>query len=207
MSNLKFVHSGGNSVSLTVPDTLAANRTLKLPNTTGVNRQVLSVDGSGNLKFIYPAGYGHFLAYLGSSQTVTNNTEETIEFNQVEGGFGQGNAANWFNSSNYKFTPTVTGYYVMHVNCFWDATSDNRAIKHRARIRKNGSAYIADNYAGVDDVYGAFSHNATCISYFNGSSDYAEFRASAHHDNGSNAVLQGNNTQYTYGYGYLLEAA
>ena len=147
MSNIKLVHSGGNSVSLTVPDTLAANRTLKLPNTTGVNRQVLSVDGSGNLKFIYPAGYGHFLAYLGSAQTVTNNTEETIEFNQVEGGFGQGNAANWFNSSNYKFTPTVTGYYVMHVNCFWNATSDNRAIKHRARIRKNGSAYIADNYA------------------------------------------------------------
>ena len=36
MSNLKFVHSGGNSVSLTTPDSNpASNRTLKLPDVNG----------------------------------------------------------------------------------------------------------------------------------------------------------------------------
>ena len=41
----------------------------------------------------------------------------------------------------------------------------------------------------------------------NGSSDYIEFRASSHADDGTNGVLQGGGVQYTYGLGYLLEAA
>ena len=51
MSNLKFVHSGGNSVSLTTPDTLAANRTFKLPGADGTSGQFLKTDGSGALSF------------------------------------------------------------------------------------------------------------------------------------------------------------
>ena len=40
MSNIKLVHSGGNSVSLTVPDSNpAANRTFKLPGADGSDGQ------------------------------------------------------------------------------------------------------------------------------------------------------------------------
>jgi len=46
MSNIKLVHSGGNSVSLTVPDSNpAANRTLKLPSDE--NGQIITSDRSG----------------------------------------------------------------------------------------------------------------------------------------------------------------
>ena len=52
MSNIKLVHSGGNSVSLTTPDSNpAANRTFKLPGADGSSGQALVTDGSGALSF------------------------------------------------------------------------------------------------------------------------------------------------------------
>ena len=52
MSNIKLVHSGGNSVSLTTPDsTPAANRTFKLPGADGTSGQALVTNGSGALSF------------------------------------------------------------------------------------------------------------------------------------------------------------
>ena len=45
MSNIKLVHSGGNSVSLTTPDSNpAANRTFKLPGADGTSGQALVTD-------------------------------------------------------------------------------------------------------------------------------------------------------------------
>ena len=52
MSNIKLVHSGGNSVSLTTPDSNpASNRTFKLPGADGSAGQFLKTDGSGALSF------------------------------------------------------------------------------------------------------------------------------------------------------------
>ena len=52
MSNIKLVHSGGNSVSLTTPDSNpAANRTFKLPGADGTSGQALVTNGSGALSF------------------------------------------------------------------------------------------------------------------------------------------------------------
>ena len=54
MSELNFTHSNGNKVKLTTPDTLAANRTFKLPGADGTAGQVLMTDGNGNLSFVDP---------------------------------------------------------------------------------------------------------------------------------------------------------
>jgi len=52
VSNIKLVHSGGNSVSLTTPDSNpAANRTFKLPGADGSSGQAMVTDGSGALSF------------------------------------------------------------------------------------------------------------------------------------------------------------
>ena len=52
MSNIKLVHSGGNSVSLTTPDSNPdANRTFKLPGADGTAGQFLKTDGNGALSF------------------------------------------------------------------------------------------------------------------------------------------------------------
>ena len=51
MSELNFTHSNGNKVKLTTPDTLAANKTFKLPGADGSAGQFLKTDGSGALSF------------------------------------------------------------------------------------------------------------------------------------------------------------
>ena len=54
MSELNFTHSNGNKVKLTTPDTLAANKTFKLPGADGSAGQVLQTDGSGGMSFGNP---------------------------------------------------------------------------------------------------------------------------------------------------------
>ena len=55
MSNIKLVHSGGNSVSLTTPTSNpASNITFKLPQADGSAGQVLQTDGNGNLSWVTP---------------------------------------------------------------------------------------------------------------------------------------------------------
>ena len=77
MSNIKLVHSGGNSVSLTTPDSNpAANRTFKLPGADGSSGQALVTDGSGALSFatsglVLAMGYS---SDANDSSTVVNNT-------------------------------------------------------------------------------------------------------------------------------------
>ena len=51
MSELNFLHSNGNKVKLTTPDTLSTNKTFKLPGADGSSGQFLKTDGSGGLSF------------------------------------------------------------------------------------------------------------------------------------------------------------
>ena len=78
MSELNFLHSNGNKVKLTTPDTLAANRTFKLPGADGTSGQFLKTDGSGALSFATPSIYTEY-----SSQTVggANSYATTITGN------------------------------------------------------------------------------------------------------------------------------
>ena len=51
MSELNLTHSNGNKVKLTTPDTLAANKTFKLPGADGSSGQAMVTNGSGALSF------------------------------------------------------------------------------------------------------------------------------------------------------------
>ena len=56
MSNLNFLHSGGNKVTLSAPDSNpSSDVTLKLPQADGSNGQFLKTNGSGALSFATPA--------------------------------------------------------------------------------------------------------------------------------------------------------
>ena len=54
MSELNLTHSNGNTVKLTTPDTLAANKTFKLPGADGSSKDILTTNGSGALSFSKP---------------------------------------------------------------------------------------------------------------------------------------------------------
>ena len=66
MSSLNFLHSGGNKVTLSSPDSNpSSDVTLKLPQSDGSSGQFLKTDGSGALSFATPIIYTEY-----SSQTV-----------------------------------------------------------------------------------------------------------------------------------------
>ena len=93
MSELNFLHSNGNKVKLTTPDTLAASKTFKLPGTDGSSGQVLSTNGSGTLSFI-SAGVGTDSS-INTSGIITathfSTTENIYEIDYlVVAGGGQG---------------------------------------------------------------------------------------------------------------------
>ena len=103
MSNIKLVHSGGNSVSLTTPDSNpAANRTFKLPGADGTSGQAMVTDGSGALSF----------ASMPTAITTAGGTM-TIGFQDHVAG----------NTSS----TTATGYYQRIGNMVW-ATVDTGSI-------------------------------------------------------------------------------
>ena len=56
MSELNLTHSNGNKVKLTTPDTLAGDRTFKLPGADGTSGQAMVTDGSGALSFATVGG-------------------------------------------------------------------------------------------------------------------------------------------------------
>ena len=56
MSNLNFLHSGGNKVTLSAPTSdPSSNPNFKLPQADGSAGQVLQTDGNGNLSWVTPA--------------------------------------------------------------------------------------------------------------------------------------------------------
>ena len=102
MSELNFTHSNGNKVKLTTPDTLAANKTFKLPGADGSSGQALVTDGSGAFSF----------ASIPTAVTTAGGTM-TIGFQDHVSG-------------NVSST-TATGYYQRIGNMVW-ATVDTGAI-------------------------------------------------------------------------------
>ena len=86
MSNIKLVHSGGNSVSLTTPDSNpAANRTFKLPGADGTANQALITDGSGALSFGTPAAAPGTILQTVYNSTATEGSTQSSSFQNWSG--------------------------------------------------------------------------------------------------------------------------
>ncbi len=82
MSELNLTHSNGNKVKLTTPDTLAANKTFKLPNSDGNAGQYLQTDGNGNLSWGTPPNNG--MIKLATSEVAEGSASTSaFHFNNV----------------------------------------------------------------------------------------------------------------------------
>ena len=142
--------SGTGSMTLAAPVT-NSNQTATLPDSTG------TVMVRGNM----PA----FSAYLSASQTVSSGTNTKIQFNTKL--FDTNNC--YDNSTNYRFTPTVAGYYQVCISLSTNPASTATVIN----INKNGSAiqsFITQANNGITCIW-----NLSYIVSMNGSTDYLEF--------------------------------
>mgnify|MGYP000710603502 CR=1 FL=1 len=122
-----------------------------------INSSGLSMN-SGTLAGNGPA----FRAYLNSNQTISATTFTKIQFNTEE----FDTTSDYDNATNYRFTPSVAGYYSVTVNgCFASVT---RGI---VDIYKNGVAFqrLFDN-----DTNGLRNASGNILIYLNGTTDYIE---------------------------------
>ena len=110
-----------------------------------------------------------FSAYRSTSQSVTVNTYTKVQCDTKE--FDTN--SNYDNATNYRFTPTVAGYYQINGGVFGNGTTMTAGI---IKIYKNGSAYKQGVVAGANSSANE-GMVVNSIVYFNGSTDYVELYA------------------------------
>ena len=141
-SNVSISSSGGN-INVVTGGTIAT-----FPSAAG------TVMVSGNM----PA----FSAYKSSAQTLSASTVTKITLQTKEF-----DTANCFdNSTNYRFTPNVAGYYQVSANFAINTVASNL----QAFIFKNGSQFKASTNPSNGGACGL-----SALIYLNGSTDYVEF--------------------------------
>jgi hypothetical protein len=149
MSSVVISGDTSGAVTLAVP-TVAGTNTATLPAATG------TVMVSGNM----PA----FSAYTSANQSITTTTYTKIACNTKV--FDTN--TNYDATTNYRFTPTVAGYYQLNLNLQLGFATLTRTI---SILYKNGSAF---NY-GVDFSGSSLaSCTTTYLVYANGTTDYFE---------------------------------
>ena len=132
----------------------------------------------------YPA----FEAYLSADQAITDASATKVEFNTER----FDTDAMYDNSTNYRFTPTLSGKYFVYAYCRLFQTSSSIDVKNcQTRIYKNGAEY-ADSYFDNDTVKLRYATPyVSSIIDFNGSTDYVEVYARVDTLGGGNGKIQG----------------
>jgi len=133
-----------------------------------------------------------FSAYANASQSIPSATYTKIIFNVEEF-----DTANCFDSTtNYRFTPTVAGYYQVNVVFGSDGNNSQWAI-----IYKNGNVFKsgAPNAAGLNVGFGA---SVSALIYMNGTTDFIEGYAYM-----ATTATINNSASRTYFQAYLARAA
>jgi hypothetical protein len=156
MSSLVVAGDTSGSVTLSAP-AVAGSTVLTLPSVSGTILTSASSQVTG------PA----FSAYSGSNQSVSNSTWTKIQCNTEE--FDTN--SNYDNATNYRFQPTVAGYY--QVTARVDVgTSNITAVV--ASIYKNGSSFKRGSAYGAGVAVIFIVATASALVYMNGSTDYIE---------------------------------
>ena len=172
MSAISLQGNAGGTGTLTVaaPNT-NTNRTLTLPDNTGT----FMVNG--------PA----FSTTMSANQSVTANTFTKVNFNTEEFDTNSN-----YDTSTYRFTPTVAGYYQISA-AIYPSTTTTAIICY---TYKNGSVYRGGAGTSASAV-------CTCLIYMNGSTDYVEIYS---YLTGTSPVIA-NTSSISYFQGVLVRGA
>ena len=106
-----------------------------------------------------------FSAYQGISQTLSANVYTKIQLNTER--FDTN--SNFDPTTNYRFTPTVAGYYQINYAVYGTTTST--MTNFVGALYKNGSVY---EYGNINTSTGNQQYASVSLVYMNGSTDYLE---------------------------------
>ena len=135
-----------------------------------------------------------FSAYINTNQSVTSGVAVKAQINTKE--FDTNN--NYDSTTNYRFTPTVAGYYQINGSVAAATTGACFAVCY---LYKNGAAYKNGNY--TNNSNGA-NITVSSIVYFNGTTDYVELWA---YIVGTSPTISGTTSVTTYLNGCYLRSA
>jgi hypothetical protein len=107
-----------------------------------------------------------FLVYLNATQTITANTWTKVAFDTKS--FDTN--TNFNNTSTYRFTPTVAGYYQLN----GQATLGGASINGYVALYKNGSIVMQGNTTPTASGASGQTLVVSTLQQANGSSDYFE---------------------------------
>lgn len=103
----------------------------------------------------------------GTNQGISDQTFTKVQLN----GESFDNRSEFDAGTNYRFTPSVEGYYLVSAMvAYWTTVADKAAV---ALIYKNGSEYSRSSAHSTNGNYGV-STAISDIVYLNGSGDYVE---------------------------------
>ena len=117
MSELNLIHSNGNKVKLTTPDTLSGDRSFKLPGADGSSGEAIVTDGSGALSFANVASPYSFTQWYMTSDFVIDDGSTSGNDNDVIENWAESNAESYERLgaaptySSGQFTLPSTGYW------------------------------------------------------------------------------------------------
>lgn len=202
MSKIAFVgNTSGNGVFTIVSPNGNTDRILTLPDAAG---NVVTTGSSGvvtqGMLASGLAGNGPaFSAYLSTNQNISSSVFTKIQLNTEE--FDTN--SNYDNSTNYRFTPTVAGYYQINGYSLLTGNASTLVNAH-VSVYKNGAEFKR----GVQLVFSTgngqyLGSSVTCLVYLNGSTDYAELYGFI----GATSPYFFGGQQYTYFNGFLARAA
>jgi len=163
MSNIKLVHSGGNSVSLTTPTSNpASNITFKLPQSDGTAGQVLMTDGNGNLSWVTLPASGLQMAdqWRVTSNVNLNNGDDylTSNWERVDSS-GQGVliASGGMTQSGGIFTFPSTGIYRVEWEGYFEDTGSANTITTGIYVTTDNNTYSrrAQRVDSITDISGS----------------------------------------------------
>jgi hypothetical protein len=181
MSSLVIAGNTSGTITLDAP-AVAGTTTLTLPATSGT----VMVNG--------PA----FRAVSDSSATITINTTTKIPYN-----ISQFDTNSNYSTTNYRFTPTVAGYYQISLGIGLQNNANNNGFLLLAF--KNGASIASTMVTANNGMFG--TTNLSTLIYMNGSTDYLEgyIRCAF----GSYGLSTGNIATYDSAYfsGYLARGA
>lgn len=136
--------------------------TLAVPAVAGTNTVTVAAQ-TGTLNAAGPA----VSAYASATQTVTLGTATKVAIDTEEFDTNSN-----FDTTNYRFTPTVAGYY--QVNGLLRGTVATTFTVITAQIYKNGSQYRVSSYPGTLNAGNGASVTVSAVIFMNGSTDYLE---------------------------------
>jgi hypothetical protein len=191
MASIKLQGDTSGELTISAP-AVAGTNTLTLPASTGT--VLTSISPSSDL----PSSINgpSFKAVMSAVTAISNAGATKLVLNTEEWDTN----SNYDSATNYRFTPTVAGYYLITGSMFMSAATTSRV---GVAIYKNGSEHAWNFMSGVTSSGGANTLVSTIV-YANGSTDYFELYGA---QDASSSVNASNNSVLTWFSGALVRSA